>query len=186
MPKLYTKVGDSGMSSLYDMRNVSKADWVFKVLGDFDELSAHIGLLCCKLPDDFSPQITYLRRIQSMLLNFGSNFATMHNREKIVKTTEADVKNIENEIDFLDGSCPKLTEFILPGIGETDSIAHVCRAVCRRAERNVWTLKDLGDETPVEKETFQYLNRLSDYFFALARFLVYKSGKKEIKRSEAH
>ncbi len=186
MPKLYTKVGDNGTTSLCDMKNVSKADWVFKVLGDFDELSAQIGLLCVFLnKNENGERVKHLRKIQSKLLDLGSNFATMYNRDRIVHISGEDVKELENQIDYFDSQSPKLTEFILPGAGESDSVAHICRAVCRRAERNMWTLTEIEDNTPVEKEAFHYVNRLSDYFFALARFLVYSTGLKEITRSES-
>ena len=195
MPKLYTRTGDRGKTSLYDMKNISKADWIFKVLGDLDELSAHIGLLCVLLQknivlgtieNDYDKRMKHLRRIQTKLLDLGSNFSTMTNRVKTTKTTGEDVKDLENQIDFFDANTPKLTEFILAGAGENDSQAQICRAVCRRAERNMWTLIELEESDRIEDETFQYINRLSDYFFALSRYLTSAEGLKEITRRQAN
>jgi len=177
MSRLYTKTGDKGFTTLYDMRRVSKTEIVFEVLGDLDELSAYIGQLCSIVNDKESK---FLRYIQSFLLDIGSNFATTTRRDKIRVTTVDDIKSLENAIDFYDSKSPKLTEFILPGVNPKDSIAHICRSVCRRAERNMWKLKNEYDVFYVENETFHYINRLSDFFFAYARYL---SEGKEFKRS---
>lgn len=179
MSRLYTKTGDKGFTTLYDMRRVPKTEMVFDVLGDLDELSAHIGHLCSSGLND--EDIKFLRYVQSFLLDIGSNFATTTRRNNIKITTLEDVKKVENAIDFYDSKSPKLTEFILPGVNIKDSIAHICRSVSRRVERNMWKLKNEYETFYVEDETFQYINRLSDFFFAFARYL---SDGKEFKRSE--
>ena len=179
MSKLYTKTGDKGFTTLYDMRRVSKTEIVFDVLGDLDELSANVGYLCSYGLNEQDTK--FLRYIQSFLLYIGSNFATTTRRNNIRTTTIEDVKKIENAIDFYDSKSPKLTEFILPGVNTKDSIAHICRCISRRIERNMWKLKNAYEIFYVEDETFYYVNRLSDFFFAFARYL---SDGKEFKRSE--
>jgi cob(I)alamin adenosyltransferase len=178
MARLYTKTGDKGTSSLYDMRTVKKCDDVFEALGDLDELSAYIGDLCvtCENNDILYKQ---LRVIQSKLLDIGSDIATFtdKNREKLVLVCEQDVKDMEKMIDFYHEKSPKLREFILPGVNNRDSKAHICRSVCRRFERHAWKVKDT---IKTDNYTFHYINRLSDFFFALGRFL---SDGKEFTRS---
>jgi len=175
--KIYTKTGDKGFTNLYDMRKVKKDDQIFEVLGDLDELSAHIGLLSVQIPD--ITDILHLKKIQGHLLNIGSNIATQRNRKNIIPTQEGDTLQLEAKIDFYTSKCPKLTEFIIAGNNKAEACAHVCRAVCRRCERHLWRVKD--DIPQVEDETYKYLNRLSDFLFALARYL---SIEKEITRSE--
>jgi cob(I)alamin adenosyltransferase len=181
MSRLYTKTGDNGQTNLYDMRKVDKDSLIFDVLGDLDELSAHIGV-CCSLPDIQLEVVGQLRWIQNKLLDIGSDIATVKNREKITTINESDTKNVEYLIDKFTEITPKLTEFILPGVYLPDANIHVCRAVCRRTERNLWGLKKTNLDLKTEKETFIFLNRLSDYFFALSRYL---SKSKEIRRSDA-
>jgi len=191
MSKLYTKTGDKGMTNLYDMRRVGKHELYFEVLGDLDELSACIGLACTYL-ENFPDSLNLLRRIQSDLLDIGSDFATTKNREKVKKMSHDDVKNLEIYIDEFCGKTPKLTEFILPGYKQLDAQLHICRAVCRRAERHMWALfRKISDEfNPIflvsyelpDENTFIYINRLSDFFFAMARLF---SHGNEITRSSA-
>lgn len=221
MPKIYTKTGDYGKTNLYDMRNRDKDDPVFEVLGDIDELSAFIGLLIVELPTEMSmvslpmsstkvatlevssaripiypKEALILRKIQKHLLNIGSNIATLKNRKNIIPTTEQDILDLEEKIDFYTSKCPELKEFILPGYTKADSTAHICRAVCRRAERHLWDVEnsskidqlgvgmELSTRIAVEPETFKYLNRLSDFFFSLARYLS-RNEENEITRSKA-
>jgi cob(I)alamin adenosyltransferase len=166
MPKLYTKTGDKGTTSLYDMSRVSKTNEIFEVLGDLDELSAHIGLVLCGKNELIDSIV--LQKIQQNLLNIGSDIATIKKREKIKEIEDDDIAGIEYMIDFYDSKCPPLKEFIIAGVNREESLIHICRTICRRAERHLWKVKDnikTGDTT------FIYLNRLSDFFFAYARFL---------------
>jgi cob(I)alamin adenosyltransferase len=178
MSKLYTKKGDNGLTALYDMRLCNKEDLVFEVLGGLDELSAHIGLACAFLENKESSKI--LRLIQSKLLDIGSDVATVKNRKSVVEIKQNDVELLEMYIDEMDSKSPPLTEFILPGHSNVDAQLHVCRAVCRRVERIMWGWWKGQDNTDVQ--TVRYINRLSDFFFAMAR--LYSEGK-EIRRSEA-
>jgi cob(I)alamin adenosyltransferase len=182
--KLYTKVGDKGVTNLYDMRKVSKNNPIIHTVGELDELSANIGMLISRLEDNL--HIKFLRWVQSRLLDIGSDFATTKNREKVVFIKEEDTKKIEGQIDLCEEKNSPLTEFILPGSNEVDSQCHICRAVCRRLERNMVSSKEYFDEEEYsqgdnELEKYKFINRLSDYFFALSRNLACE----EIKRSQA-
>jgi len=179
MPKLYTKTGDNGLTSLYDGSRLKKSSVFFDTLGDLDELASHIGLLCAKIQSDNDLSVSdltvthlyQLREIQVKLLDIGSNIAVIDKKkkEKVPKLTDDDVKRVENWIDACEYSNGKLTEFLVTGVGETDSQCHVCRSVSRRAERCMWRL---NDDVEVDTIILKYMNRLSDFFFAFARNLV--------------
>ena len=171
MPKLYTKTGDNGTTSLYDGSRLKKSSIFFDVLGDLDELSSNIGLLCAKIYSSNFDMLDKLREIQVKLLDIGSNIAVIDKEKKknIPKLTENDVKNIEEWIDLCEESNNKLTEFLLTGVSEKDSQCHICRAVSRRVERHMWLL---NDEIDIDENILRYMNRLSDFFFALARNLT--------------
>lgn len=183
MPKLYTKTGDKGTTCLYDMRKVPKGDKIMDFLGDSDELSAHIGYLITKIINQ--KYIDKLRIIQNDLLDIGSNIATSTLAKRKTFISTEDVKKVEEWIDEMEEKNTPLKEFILPGVDEADSQAHICRAVCRRVERKLVNLhfdEELNKEFQyVSDEILQYVNRLSDFFFAFARFA---SGCQEITRSQ--
>lgn len=175
---LYTRTGDNGLSSLYTGERVSKANIIFEVLGDLDELNAGIG--CIEINSDNSVLTTCINSVKNMiediqndLLDIGSCVATMKTDDekhanKIEKTKFSDekVKTLERRIDFIDAKLPPLKVFILPK-GNT----HMSRAICRRAERHMVAL---NSEMPgqIPPEVLCYINRLSDFLFALARLLA--------------
>lgn len=202
MPKIYTKTGDKGSTSLYHLGRLPKSDIVFDVLGDLDELSAHIGLLCALLGESEEEpkvmsdskeseinskglketskngdKILFLRRIQSTLLDIGSACVTKPEVRERYDVTDENIFNLELKIDHYEEKNAALTEFILVGVQEPDSVSHLCRSICRRAERNLW--KKFPDG--ITKNIGIYLNRLSDFFFVFARYL---SGGVETRRSE--
>lgn len=201
---LYTKTGDNGTTNLYDMRRLPKDDCIFVALGDLDELSVNIGELCVRMTnmielreepnfkqETVDTQLKALRVIQDRLLTIGSDFATTRQRNDLVTITQTDINMLEKYIDILDGSAPPLTVFILPGQTSADSQAHICRSICRRAERNMIAVRnnprynmDDGEVFHVGVLPFVFINRLSDYFFALARFLQFFSAKSDIKRGD--
>lgn len=166
---IYTKTGDDGKSSLLFGERRSKSDKIFEVLGDLDELSAHIGLVCEYLNNRRSIE-EFLKDIQSRLLDIGADLAGLpcFNPENI--------GILEKEIDSIDLELPILKNFILPGGGLASSHAHLARSVCRRFERH---LVRTSDER--FKDILIYINRLSDYLFVLARYMsengdiIYKS-----------
>ena len=187
MPKLYTKTGDNGTTYLYDGSKRQKNSIFFDVLGDLDELASHIGLLCANIYTSFidvnhiSVMSDRLREIQVKLLDIGSNIAVVNHEKKkmIPKLSEDDVKRIEDWIDLCEQSNDELTEFLLTGVGQTDSQCHICRSVTRRVERHMWMLH--YDEVDVDENILKYINRLSDFFFAFSRNLT---AGKEIKVSD--
>ena len=131
--------------------------------------------------NDITIMCERLREIQVKLLDIGSNIAVVnHEKKKMVpKLSEDDVKRIENWIDLCEQSNDELTEFLITGVGQTDSQCHICRSVTRRVERHMWILH--YDEVDVDKNILKYINRLSDFFFAFSRNLT--TGK-EIKVSD--
>jgi cob(I)alamin adenosyltransferase len=184
MPKLYTKTGDEGLTSLFDGSKIHKHEIFFEVLGNIDELSSTIGLICSCTTE---PRVVLLlRTIQCKLIHIGSNIATVDEKRKkrVVKISEHDVKFIEDHIDVYDSKNTKLVDFILPGVNQSDSYCHLTRSVARRLERSLWKLHNISDScyvknkksinlncVKVDKNILKYVNRLSDLFFALARYL---------------
>ena len=172
---IYTKTGDKGKTSLVGGTRVDKNHIRLDAYGTIDELNSFVGWLICEVKDEESkPFLSYL---QHKLFTVGSYLATeteqMEPREaSIIK--DADIERIEREIDRIDNQLPKIKRFILPGGSESGSRAHICRTVSRRAERNVY---HVAEKFPIEENILIFLNRLSDYFFVLARLESNQSGK---------
>ncbi|WP_297815073.1 cob(I)yrinic acid a,c-diamide adenosyltransferase [uncultured Polaribacter sp.] len=183
--KIYTKTGDSGMTSLYGGTKVSKGHIRIDSYGTIDELNSYLGLIRDQEIDKRSHES--LVKIQKELFSIGAVLATpedkllLKNRikrlENCVVTPEM-IVFLEAEIDHMDASLPKMTHFILPGGHTTVSYCHIARCVCRRAERLVVLL---AEESSVEIELLSYMNRLSDYLFVLARKLTLDLKAEEIK-----
>jgi cob(I)alamin adenosyltransferase len=109
-----------------------------------------------------------LRNIQSLLFVVGCELATEQGKEPFKKLQASDIEMLEKEIDRIDSALPKLLDFVIPGGSKNAAIAHICRTVCRRAERRMCELNELE---PVDNLLLIFINRLSDYFFVLARKL---------------
>lgn len=164
---LYTRTGDKGTTSLVGGERVSKAHQRIECYGTTDELNSFIGLLSDAVTEQQDRD--FLRFVQHKMFSIGSYLATDQNNTELrieSKVTDETIKRIENEIDRLDSSLPKLQNFVLPGGGRSASLAHVCRTVCRRAERQIYRL---AETDTVEDNVLIFINRLSDYFFILAR-----------------
>jgi cob(I)alamin adenosyltransferase len=161
--KIYTRKGDQGKTNLYDIKGVSKNEDIFDVLGDLDELSAHIGHLCSLIGEESD-----LRTIQLNLLNIGAELSMM-GAKQLVK--EEDVLNLEKKTDYYNDLSPKLTQFILQGSSQKDAVAHICRTVCRRVERRMWQSTYIKHLHEQDMSSFKYVNRLSSFLFAFARYL---------------
>ena len=162
--KIYTKTGDKGVTSLVDGKRISKDDCLLNAYGTVDELNSTIGLLLAVEPDDF------LTEIQRQLFVLGGMLATRpESWEKFWKDSDlnAFIQRVEDKIDELTGELPPFRGFILPQGNEAIARAHICRTVCRRAERIVVTLYQ---ENNAYEMPMKLLNRLSDFFFTLARF----------------
>ena len=162
LTQIATRTGDDGTTGLGNNTRVSKASTRPHAMGDVDELNSHIGVLLCEpLPADVR---TLLTDIQQQLFNLGGELSIPG--FELLKV-EA-VARLDEALELHNAALPKLQEFILPAGTRSAAIAHVCRTVARRAERAVVTLS-LAD--PVRAEPRQYLNRLSDLLFVLARVL---------------
>jgi len=165
--KIYTKTGDSGETSLYGGKRVSKAHIRIDAYGTVDELNSYIGLIRDKSENDYDKK--FLLNIQNTLFNLGSNLASNPEKEKskmVPDVTEADILILENEIDIINEDVEPLQHFILPGGHSLISHTHIARCICRRSERICVALSDLEF---VDANIIMYLNRLSDYLFMLAR-----------------
>lgn len=164
---VYTATGDKGQTSLVGGKRVDKDDVRLEAYGTVDELNSHIGLLdnLHNIPSDTK---SFLRIIQNKLFNIGAYLATeCAPGTKASGLDDDDIARLERQIDELDYELPPLRNFVLPGGSRISSRAQICRTVARRCERRVVTLAKV---TSLDRNVLVYLNRLSDYFFVLARF----------------
>jgi len=175
--KIYTKTGDKGNTSLIGGRRVPKYHIRIEAYGTVDELNAFVGLIRDQKIDEHSSEV--LLEIQNCLFIMESVLAKDEKASSraLPELREEDVILLEKEIDRMNEQLPKLTSFVLPGGHPTVSMCHVARTVCRRAERLVIKL---NEEYAVQPVTMQYLNRLSDYFFVLARKFTSDLGLDEL------
>lgn len=172
---IYTKTGDKGKTSLVGGKRVDKTHIRLDAYGTVDELNSFIGLLVCNVMD--SELKDFLLYIQNKLFVVGSYLATeaeAQTSESSQIITNSDIDALETMMDKMDAQLPKLTRFILPGGSESAARAHICRTVCRRAERNVYRV---ADDFPIHEMILIFLNRLSDFFFLAARIECQKTGK---------
>lgn len=177
--KIYTKTGDKGSTSLIGGTKVPKNDIRIETYGTVDELNSWIGLVNDQLNDEeFKNE---LKEIQDRLFTIGSALATDAEKEpkmKLPDLTSGDIEFLEKRIDAMTAALPPMKNFILPGGHVTVSSIHITRCVCRRAER--LTVNMQQHNLFVDEKLIQYLNRLSDYLFTLARFVAQKLGAEEI------
>jgi cob(I)alamin adenosyltransferase len=177
--KIYTKTGDKGNTSLIGGTKVPKSDIRIDTYGTVDELNSWIGLINDQLADEeFRP---VLKEIQDRLFTIGSSLATDADKEPKMKLPDlhaADIEFLEKKIDEMTAQLPTMKSFILPGGHVAVSSIHVTRCVCRRAERLAVGMQQ--HELFVDQQVIQYLNRLSDYLFTLARYAGQKLGAEEI------
>ncbi len=175
--RIYTKTGDKGETALFGGRRVPKSHLRVDAYGTVDELNAFIGLLRDATQD---PAVkTILATVQHRLFTVGAHLAS--DPDKKLPTPDLlpeDISLLENDMDNMDISLPPLRNFILPGGHSTVSICHICRTVCRRAERLTVALAQSGE--PVDDVVIQYLNRLSDWFFVLSRKLAIDLKAEEV------
>ncbi len=182
--KIYTKTGDRGETSLFGGGRVKKNDPRVAAYGEIDELNSFIGLMLVNLGDRADSahfkamnEIRHLlQAMQNRLFDLGAELAV--GDEKFLgklarRITEADTEALEHEIDRMQARLKPLTNFILPGGSKAAAHAHVCRSVSRRAERAML----VTDSTA--PHLIAYVNRLSDYFFVLARYLNHLTSTAE-------
>lgn len=177
--KIYTKTGDKGSTSLIGGTKVPKNDIRIETYGTVDELNSWIGLVNDHLADDELKG--ELKEVQDRLFTIGSSLATDADKEtkmKLPDLHQSDIAFLEDRIDAMTAALPPMKSFILPGGHVAVSSIHVTRCVCRRAERLCVNMQQ--HNLFVEEKVIQYLNRLSDYLFTLARYAGQKLGAKEI------
>lgn len=177
MPPVYTRGGDKGQTALATGARVGKDNVLVCAYGTIDELNASVGLLHDTLQaqgeNKWHTPTAALRRIQHELFNLGAEIATLPKlQDKLKIITPANTTQLETEIDTFSASLPPLRNFILPRGHVLASHAHFCRTVCRRAERELCALLLIAH--PPRGELISYLNRLSDWFFTLARYLLHE------------
>ncbi len=171
LSKIYTRTGDAGTTGLGDGSRIDKSSPRVAAMGDVDELNSHLGVLACEdLPGDVAE---LLAGIQHDLFDLGGELSIPG--ATLLKATQP--ARLEQAIDHYNATLSPLKEFILPGGTRAAALTHVARAVCRRAERSVI---ELARREAVADTSRQYLNRLSDLLFVLARWLNRHAGGTDV------
>lgn len=183
--KIYTKTGDKGSTSLFGGTRVPKHHIRIDAYGTIDELNSWTGLIRDQDIDAKTTQI--LIKIQQNLFTIGAVLATDpekamlksgKKRLDIARIGSKDIEMLEKEMDMMNDNLPPMTHFILPGGHSTVSFCHIARTICRRAERSA---VQLFENEPFDELVLSYINRLSDYFFVLARKLAHDLKSEEVK-----
>lgn len=189
--RVYTRTGDKGTTSLVGGVRISKTDVRLEAYGTIDELNAHLGLLIAMLPVTGEEQGTsvhpslsddreMLIRIQKNLFTVGAHLATDQSQTPLydyAKLPEGETEQLEKAIDDINALLPEKQGFVLPGGSVPAAQCHVCRTVCRRAERCIYTLAEVAT---VGTDIVKYVNRLSDYLFILSKKINFNMGTNEI------
>ncbi len=176
---LYTRGGDSGTTSLIGGSRVRKSCLQLDAYGTIDELSSHIGLLEAMIEPHPEVDTHLLQWIQSRLFDVGTYLAMPYTEKEkpSCAITITHIEQLEKLIDTLDAQLPSLSSFILPGGCMPAAQSHICRTVCRRAER---LIAALAEEVHINPVLLSFVNRLSDFLFVYARFLNKIKGVDEI------
>ena len=189
---IYTKTGDRGETSLANMQRVSKASPRLEAYGTADELNAWVGMLYAQLttlnshpstinsPSPLTPQRSALQWLQNRLFNVGAALSLAEGEW----LREEDVSQLEHWIDAMQAELPPLRCFILPAGNEAVATAHICRTITRRLERLVVALKETAESKSADDICLRFINRLSDYFFALARYIAHLSDIPDVPWSK--
>ena len=168
---VYTKTGDIGITGLVGGTRIKKSDPRIHLYGEVDELNSHIGMAMSLLPEGIDKSL--MLKIQSALFDLGSNLACeqeKRNQFKLPQIKDSIISSLENEIDQMDSKLNPLRNFILPGGDPAAAAFHICRTVCRRLERQMVDFEEqnIGE---VPEKALIFINRLSDYFFILSRYI---------------
>lgn len=182
--RIYTRSGDKGQTGLAGGQRISKDHLRIESYGTVDELNAFVGLARATAEELAKPMerltkfTAILKRVQHELFNLGSILATLPENvhPKQARITNADIEQLEREIDEANEELQPLRSFVLPGGSRLDAELHICRTICRRAER---LLVSLAREESVPGEAVQYLNRLSDALFVWSRWVNHVLGANE-------
>jgi cob(I)alamin adenosyltransferase len=177
--KIYTKTGDKGETGLVSGNRALKSDLRIDLYGELDELNSRIGHLCTYTK---GRDLDFLHRVQSTIFDLGSNLACeVDNRQKynLPQISVKIIGEIEDEIDRMDAALEPLKNFVLPGGSLEASVAHLCRTGTRGVERKLIHYHHITKEELPEGSVI-FVNRLSDYFFVLARHLNKANGTQEV------
>ena len=175
--RIYTRKGDKGETGVAGGRRVGKDHPVVEACGSVDELNSFLGWARSLAPE--GPVGEQIEKIQRHLLELGADLAALSERvsaDRAPMLTPSRVELLEGWIDRYEGELPSLARFILPGGSQAGAALHVCRTVCRRAEREV--VRAVGAE-PAGETILAYLNRLSDLLFVLGRWVNHQAGVEE-------
>jgi cob(I)alamin adenosyltransferase len=176
--KIYTKTGDRGDTRLFNGTKVRKHDDRVEAYGEVDELNSFIGAAASFLKDPGLASM--LAEVQKDLFSVGAQLADpgFKKQERAKFQIPRDrITSLENAIDGFETELPPLRQFIVAGGGNAGALLHVARTVCRRAERRV---VGLSEKVEVNPDVIEYLNRLSDFLFVMARVVNHREGKEEI------
>ena len=181
--KIYTKTGDEGMTKLVGSSTVAKDSDRVESYGTIDELNSWVGYIISQLPQENQEIKEELEALQHLLFDAGTDLSTPIEAQRPFKLQKESVHWLEQRIDFYTAQSPDIDRFILPGGTPAASMVHVARTIARRAERIIvrlnWTAK-------INEEVLIFTNRLSDYFYALARYLNVQAQRPDVfyERSE--
>lgn len=179
--RIYTKRGDGGETTLVGGQTVPKDALRIESYGTVDELNAAVGMACVSAGErtETARLAAILKRVQHELFNLGSILATLPEdvHPKQPRVTDADIEQLEREMDEMNETLPALRSFVLPGGCRLNAELHLARTVCRRAER---VAVALARQEEVPTEAVRYLNRLSDALFVQSRWAAQALGEKEV------
>lgn len=181
--KIYTKTGDKGMTKLVGSSTVAKDSDRVESYGTIDELNSWVGYIISQLPQENQEIKEELEALQHLLFDAGTDLSTPIEAQRPFKLQKESAHWLEQRIDFYTAQSPDIDRFILPGGTPAASMVHVARTIARRAERIIvrlnWTAK-------INEEVLIFTNRLSDYFYALARYLNVQAQRPDVfyERSE--
>ncbi len=180
--KIYTKTGDKGSTSLTSGERVSKSALRVEAYGTVDELNSFIGLLRSQLTGDLKQEVdALLFETQNELFNLGTHLSTQDTKKMPpLRLNIAYPVKLESEMDRMTAQLPPLKNFVLPGGSKLAAQTHILRTICRRAERFVVRVHESETSGGLDSQVILHLNRLSDYFFVLARYCNLKEGVSEV------
>jgi cob(I)alamin adenosyltransferase len=175
--KLYTRTGDEGKTSVIGGR-LDKDHVRVEAYGTIDEVNSFVGLAVTQLDEKlFGDILGELEKIQHELFDCGGDLAIISTKYPF-KAKDEMITFLEERIDVYILEAPELEKFILPGGSKAAATVHLCRTITRRAERLVVQLQKIDEINPI---VLKYLNRLSDYFFAIARVINYRYGVRDVE-----
>lgn len=180
--KIYTRTGDEGNTGLVSGARVPKSDERIDLYGELDELNSRIGFSLSFFSLDRKKEIEFLHVVQSAIFDLGSNLACEYenrSKYKLPQLTEGLIQQVESEIDRMDQDLEPLKNFILPGGTSAAASVHLLRTCARNVERKLVRYQHISQEELPDLSLI-FLNRLSDYFFVLARYLNKKENCAEI------